>query len=940
MLQERFIPGRAVRRARRAWSVLRTGRLPEWETPSAEDALGEVRARPPVAHELPAAGMLWRLATGRPAHEFAELTDAGEANAALTEAYESLSAMRALLTGQIAPGTPAFEEAVLELTSRRWPARSPILGLLLLGELTGESTAEHAVARVARRMALPIGIDLSYALLRSEAGRRLGQLAQGIVAIRRGLHDLAWAALTEAGDIALATAAGEYAESGLAVDPETALATLLIWLDDSERAPDVENEVRVLECLLSYGYLAEAVAGYAAVRERLRPVALDPESARRLEWLGQWCDPRRDRRAPAATSAGRAVSFGVIDYKSPDYRSASSNMGDYVQTLASLGHLLRHDVDIVDGIDPGVDYAVRRFKDRIAHHFRAEDPARGAVRLVKVNRDASLLDPIPEGTWMLAFGWYAWRSARAPYHFPFHPHVRPLFVSFHVEHLDMLTPEAYAYLRQYGPVGCRDWATVWFLLAAGVPAFFSGCLTTTVEGFWERDATRTPTGRVAYVDAPAGPDGVEHKQSGMVHRRRPFAWNLENAYQTLEDYRREYDRISTSRLHCYLPMTAIGADVDFTVGGRGDLRFEGLRGLGVAEARAMGARITALLEPVMGLILQGAGEDDVYAAWRRLTEPLVAEAQAAFDAPLRTIPPAFDVATAVREASSGVRLGGPDDRVDLVVAFDYGFRKPAEVSLTSIVTNSGRPIRLHVLARDLPAATRKRFERIFGEVDFCWYDMSAVHYGSISGMLKHISIATMDRLLLPDLLPSVERAVYVDLDTVTEGDVAELFELPLGDALIAARSSITHSLRSSLRTFASIARRLRADHVPHDEFVRRLARLHGRDGAAFNAGVLVLDLAGMRRTGFVQEYLGLVTEYGLNDQELLNLWAANRRRELPKEWNVYADQEIVEDAKLIHYAGSRKPWSSDLGPVGRHWRVWADQLAKRCAAAGEEGAAW
>ena len=39
---------------------------------------------------------------------------------------------------------------------------------------------------------------------------------------------------------------------------------------------------------------------------------------------------------------------------------------------------------------------------------------------------------------------------------------------------------ALAYLRRHGPVGCRDWNTVFLLLSAGVDAFFTGCMTTTV----------------------------------------------------------------------------------------------------------------------------------------------------------------------------------------------------------------------------------------------------------------------------------------------------------------------------------------------------------------------------------------------------------------------------------------------------------------------------
>ena len=82
---------------------------------------------------------------------------------------------------------------------------------------------------------------------------------------------------------------------------------------------------------------------------------------------------------------------------------------------------------------------------------------------------------------MVAFGGHMHPLYDLRYDFPYHPNIRPLFISFHVNRLDMLTDEAQDYLRRHGPIGCRDWNTVFLLLSAGIDAFFSGCLTTTLD---------------------------------------------------------------------------------------------------------------------------------------------------------------------------------------------------------------------------------------------------------------------------------------------------------------------------------------------------------------------------------------------------------------------------------------------------------------------------
>ena len=111
---------------------------------------------------------------------------------------------------------------------------------------------------------------------------------------------------------------------------------------------------------------------------------------------------------------------------------------------------------------------------------------------------------IPEGTWALCFGWYMHALFAMRFGFPLHRNLRPIFISFHCNKRDLLTTEAVEYLKRYGPVGCRDWNTVHLLASQGIPAFFSGCLTTTIDGVFPPGATPPPDAPVAYVDVLRG----------------------------------------------------------------------------------------------------------------------------------------------------------------------------------------------------------------------------------------------------------------------------------------------------------------------------------------------------------------------------------------------------------------------------------------------------
>lgn len=67
--------------------------------------------------------------------------------------------------------------------------------------------------------------------------------------------------------------------------------------------------------------------------------------------------------------------------------------------------------------------------------------------------------------------------------FPPSDDIEPLLISMHFRRLirNSTPPQYLNYLKQWGPVGCRDKATAEWLNQNGVPAYFSGCLTLTLQ---------------------------------------------------------------------------------------------------------------------------------------------------------------------------------------------------------------------------------------------------------------------------------------------------------------------------------------------------------------------------------------------------------------------------------------------------------------------------
>lgn len=238
------------------------------------------------------------------------------------------------------------------------------------------------------------------------------------------------------------------------------------------------------------------------------------------------------------------MRFALLTYR-------TRNIGDDIQSVAARQYL------------PQVDALVDR---EHLNDFAADEPVR-----------------------IILNGWFThrpenWPPARA---------LRPLFISFHVtdEVLPMnvsglraarhfLTGAPLEYLRTHAPIGCRDEATARLLNAAGVPAFFSGCLTLTLQNPWPREAREDI---VCCVDVSPGvqqhvaahADAKVISCSHGIHEDAPAAVRLERAEAALATYARAR-LVVTSRLHCALPCLAFGTPVVFVDAVKDRYRISGL----------------------------------------------------------------------------------------------------------------------------------------------------------------------------------------------------------------------------------------------------------------------------------------------------------------------------------------------------------------------------
>lgn len=831
------------------------------------------------------------------------------------------------------------ERRELELQVRWVHARSCFAQALAQGQ-----GLEGAIADLVRRSKgspqVTEARQIAQWLYDNEPTRQAGALGTGLIAHQMGLPKFAWERLSTLPDeVWLRHAANEYVLLAGQHDAELAEHAVRRALEHTQ-ALDSQTWLTLTRRAmgLDLGTLCPQLAARfdEVARSEIASGELGDDEVAALErdriWMNRWA--ARIAAGPAVPTPRQegTVSLGIIGYDQPDPRNTSSNIGDYVQTIASMSHLVRHTGARFD--DSEIGRFAADLAARVPEELRVDSP-QVPVTLHQVDRDASTYSQVPEGTWMLAFGWYAHKIGGVRHDFPFPEHIRPLYVSFHLNKRALLTPETIEHLKTHAPIGCRDHSTVDLLLGQGIPAFFSGCLTTTVRYVRPDDTPARPADApTVWIDLPAPKDGLRVRNERPDVRDAPMEANLRTALASLDDYASTFGTVVTGRLHAYLPARSLGCEVDFSPRNPSDIRFAGLAPLSDDEVFEMGRGIADLLEPVIGAILRGDDEERVRGIWREVTADRVATARARFEQEV-TLPALVDIDEAVATIRAGrvdvprTESGPAGEEMEIVLALDGNLKDQFLVVVDGLVEHSSRPIHLNVLVREHGQADFDRAAALFPTVSFSWWPCDEVTYGDIHAMIPHITVSTMDRLVLPELLTDVERVVYHDIDALPVADIAPLYEIDLQGHPIAARDSEASSMQSGYTNIFNPASLKGLAPGMGSELIRRETRRHPFDFVGFNAGIMVLDLARMRADTFCERFLPYANNFGMHDQHILNVYVGADRLSLAPGWNARPSQEDVVDPRIIHWAGGQKPWVEGYVSYQDAWRRHEEQLHRR-----------
>ena len=223
------------------------------------------------------------------------------------------------------------------------------------------------------------------------------------------------------------------------------------------------------------------------------------------------------------------MKYGLMYYKSTD------NIGDDIQTYAAMKFL------------PHIDYYIDR-----------------------ENLSCFVPDK-KEYVSMIMNGWFIHNKLA----WPPSPYINPLLISMHFKVLEETdVGDAYLkdfggdFLKQYGPVGARDFETIKRLENNNIDAYFSGCMTLTLEKFCKIKKKK----KICLVDVSNDviskvKENTNYEIEVLSHTLNPRDAEKKSINERMNDVEKilkkyqESKLVITTRLHVALPSLALGTPV-------------------------------------------------------------------------------------------------------------------------------------------------------------------------------------------------------------------------------------------------------------------------------------------------------------------------------------------------------------------------------------------
>lgn len=258
--------------------------------------------------------------------------------------------------------------------------------------------------------------------------------------------------------------------------------------------------------------------------------------------------------------------------------------------------------------------------------------------------------------------------------------------------------------------------------------------------------------------------------------------------------------------------------------------------------------------------------------------------------------------------------------IPIFLASDDNYAPYVCTMMFSILDNTKTKINFYVLDGGITNKSKKLIKeslKCFKHYTVEYIDMK--NYGLEKfPNLRHYSLNTFSRYFIPKIKPKLGKILYMDVDIIVKGDIAELYNHDLGE----------YPLGAILEDF----------YTNNYKYLKASIYPDYKGGSNyFNAGVLLIDVQKFIQNNISQRCIDLTVEIGdklsCADQDIFNIIFENNFKKLDYKYNYMPDhfdylkklhpdraEQIRSDAVVLHYTHC-KPWFYGSVADEDFWKV-------------------
>ena len=241
-----------------------------------------------------------------------------------------------------------------------------------------------------------------------------------------------------------------------------------------------------------------------------------------------------------------------------------------------------------------------------------------------------------------------------------------------------------------------------------------------------------------------------------------------------------------------------------------------------------------------------------------------------------------------------------DSVIPIFYACDDRFVKFTIVSLRSMIQNASKDHRyqVYILHTDITDIMQEEVRKLETDHFSILFSDVTDYLHSISEKLPirdYYSKTTYYRLFIAEMFPQYDKAIYIDSDTVVQGDISKLYLTDIGDAWVGACHEQAMVQVNEYGTYV--------------EKVMGISRYN-----FFNAGMILINCHQFRVHFVLDKFIQLLHTYNFvvtQDEDYLNLICKDHVYWLDQRWNTEIFGQIpypIAEANVLHYIMTSKPW--------------------------------